>query len=426
MRMNKYLVFGLLVAGCSGGSSDDDSNILAERALPAAVAGDATALAHASNQFAVDMYAKLSAGTGNLCLSPYSISTALGLLDAGAAGTSDQQLRTALHVDLPGDRFHTAEGAILDSLDTGRAHGAYTLASANRLYGQLGRSFLPAFLDLTKADYGAALESVDFAGNTEAARGTINGWVADQTDDKIKELFAPGDLSSSTVLALVNALVFKGSWQQHFDQARTMTAPFTRADGTTVQATMMHKSEAIAAQAIGGDVTTGHADVLGVLPFKGKDLSMVIVVPAAADGLPALESRLEAGTLDLAALVDGLDASDEKIEITLPKFSFTSSIDLTAPLKALGVTSVFGSDADLSNIDGGHDLAVTTAVHKAFIAVDEDGAEAVAATGIGLSGAGAPTIFAITADHPFVFAIYDHVTHTILFLGRVGDPTVGG
>lgn len=421
--MNKYMVLGLLVAGCSGSGGEDD-NIVAERALPAAVVADATALAHANNQFAIDLYGKVAAGGGNVTISPYSISTALGMLDAGAAGTSDQQLRAALHVDLPGDRFHAAEGAILDSLDVGRAHGAYTLDTANKLYGQNGFPFVPAFLQLTQADYGAALESVDFAGAPDAARASINGWVAGQTDNKIKELFPAGSITSSTVLALVNALVFKGSWQQQFDHARTETAAFTRADGTTVQTTMMHKSELISVAPIGDNSDPIHPDVFGVIPFRGKDLSMVVLVPGAAGGLPALEAKL-AGGLDLAALIDGQGVSEDPIEITLPKFAFTSQIDLISPLQALGVTSVFGPDADLSNIDGARDLYVDTAVHQAFISVDEDGAEAAAATGIGV-GDSAASISAVTADHPFLFAIYDHVTHAILFLGRVSDPTAGG
>ncbi|HEY0190781.1 MAG TPA: serpin family protein [Kofleriaceae bacterium] len=420
--MNKYVVLGLLIAGCSGGADDDQ--VIAERQLPAGIRDDATALAHANNQFAIDLYGQVAAGGGNLCISPYSVSTALGMLDAGAAGASDQELRAALHVDLPGERLHAAEGAILASLDTGRAHGAYTLATANRLYGQQGFPFLPSFLTLTQADYGAPLESVDFAGNSEAARAKINGWVADQTDDKIKELFSSQAISPSTVLALVNALVFKGAWQQQFDHARTETAAFTRADGSTVQATMMHKSEMIAIAAIGGDPSTHHADLLGVLPFRGKDLSMVLLVPGTPGGLPAIEAKLAAG-LDLAALVDQQATSESPIEVALPKFSFTSAIDLIEPLSALGVHSVFGAGADLSNIDGARDLSVGTAVHQAFISVDEDGAEAAAATGIGLDDA-APEISSLVADRPFLFAIYDHVTHTILFLGRVSDPSAGG
>jgi serpin B len=402
----------LPIAAC--GTEPTDPDLVAERALPAEVAADVLAVSHANNQFALDTLAVLPAG-GNQFFSPFSITTALWMLDAGAAGDTDAELRSALHATLPGEQAHTAYGAMLDSLEIGRDFELYTLATANRLFGQQGFGFLPAFLDLTGEAYNAPLEPVDFA-DGEAARSTINSWVSDQTDAKIPELLAPGALSSDTRLALVNAILFKGKWVNQFDPAKTRDEAFTLASGEQVSVPMMQKSDDVAIVAIEGGQ-------LGVLPFRGKDMSMMIVVPDAPDGLPALEGALTADSLAAAiATAEGQALGEDKGNfVALPKFTFETEIDLIEPLEALGITSVFDSAlADLSGIDGTRSLFVQTAVHKAVIAVDEEGAEAAAATAIGVGPTSEPP--ELRVDRPFVFFIYDHVTHSILFLGRVNDP----
>jgi len=407
--MRQFLLIGVLSAACSGQPDDD---VIAARQLPPAIKADAAATAAANNQFAFELYSKLPP-TGNTVLSPFSISTAMAMLDAGAAGATDQELRTALHFALPGERMHAAYGALLASLQVGRDHGAYTLSTANRLFGQQGFAFLPSFLTLTQRDYGASLMPVDFRGNTEAARGTVNAWVAGQTDHKIPELFQVGDLDPSTVLTLVNAIVFKGRWGLPFDRARTADAAFTLADGSVVQTPMMHAFSAIR--------MTGFAGAqVAVLPFAGQDLSMVIVLPSVASGLAAVEAKL--ASVGLPALIDGTAVVfTQKPELALPKFSVTQRLQLVPALAALDITSPFDATrADFSAIDGQRDLYVQRVVHQAVIAVDEDGAEAAASTGVVIGPTSFPTPFVV--DRPFVFLIYDHVTGSILFLGRVTDP----
>jgi serpin B len=396
----------LLVAACGG----DD--ILAARKIPSALEPDVAEVAAANNQFACDVYRKVVAETGNTFFSPFSISTALAMVDAGAANNTDAQLRTTLHFTLPGERLHTAYGALLDSLAIGRDHGAYTLATANRLFGQQGFPFLPSYLTITKNDYGAELLPVDFAADPEAARHTVNQWVADQTDAKIPELFPQGALDASTRLALANAIVFRGDWANHFDHDRTQPSPFHLADGSTVMVPMMGKHDVIAGHGIPGGR-------LGVLPFDGKDLSFVVLLPATPDGLPALEAQLDGATL--ASSIDAATNGEEAIDVRLPKLQITSSLDLGAALIALGITDAFSPDvADFSALDGDRDLSIQSAVHKAVLTVDEDGAEAVAATGVGIGITSLPAPFEV--DRPFAFVIYDHVTHSVLFMGRVQDP----
>lgn len=376
-----------------------------------AVRDDVAAIARSNNQFAVDVYAKVAAEDGNTFLSPFSISTALAMVDVGAAGDTDQELRAALHATLPGERTHAAYGALLTSLDTGRDRGNYTLATADRLFGQQGFPFLQDFLATTGRDYHAELMPVDFASHTEAARSTVNAWVADQTDHQITELFKPGMIEPTTSLVLANAIVFKGAWLQKFEPVEGQT--FHLANGTAVQATMMHRFGAIAMAAVPGGV-------LGILPFAGKDLSMIIVVPDQPDGLPAIEAQL--GEDAIAQWIAGAQAPPEVVEIKLPRFGITSTLDLQGPLEALGIQHTFDPlTADFSALDGRRDMYLERIVHEAVIAVDEGGAEAAAATGGDVTptaeGAG------LVADRPFVFFIYDHVTGSILFMGRLADPT---
>jgi serpin B len=405
-----YAPLLLTLVGCAGDPTA--AEVLAARRLPPAVADDAAAIARSSNQFACDLYRAL-ATDANLVVSPFSISTALAMVDAGAAGTTDQELRTALHVELPGERMHAAYGAILASLDIGRGFGAYSLATADRLFGQIGHPFLPSFLLVTRRDYGAELMPVDFVGDAEAARGVVNAWVAERTDDQIRELFAAGAFDELTRLVAANAISFKGRWHQRFDPANTRTATFWRADGSSVQTPMMHRMDTAATGVFRG----GH---IGVLPFQGEDLSMVFVLPETRDGLAALEAQLSGDALTHWI---GLAApTSSPVDIVVPRFNITSALDLPPALEALGITSAFDpSAADFSALDGGRDLYVSHAVHQATIAVDEQGAEAAAATGIVGDTRSGPQDLVV--DRPFVFAIYDHVTGTILFLGHVTDPT---
>jgi serpin B len=399
----------LLASACSS-----DPDVIAARQLPAAIAGDAAAVVTANNQFALDLYAKTAAGThANAVFSPFSISTALAMLDAGAAGQTDSELRTALHFTLPAGQLEPAYGALLTSLDTGRNYGAYALSTADRLFGQQGFMFEQPYLDTTKLDYHAPLQPLDFTANPDGSRQTINTWVDGETDHKIPELFPAGSITSDTRLVLANAIVFKGDWDHQFDPADTASGDFHVAGGASVTAPLMHATFPIGLGRLG-------PATLGVLPFKGKDLSLVVVVPDDPDGLPALEAQLDATAL--ADAITHAQAGTEASMITLPKFKLTQNQDLIPTLQALGINAVFSPDtADLSGIDGARDLFVQTVVHDAMISVDEQGAEAAAATGIGVGDASLPP--SLEANHSFLFVLYDHVTGSILFIGRVLDPT---
>ena len=402
------------VVGCSMSEPD----VPAARQVPEAARADAAAVVLANNQFACDLYAGLASSDGNLVFSPFSISTALAMLDAGAAGNTDAELRAALHADTLGDRVHTGYHALIDSLDIGRGFANYTLSTADRLFGQTGFPFLRDYLTVTREQYGAELQPLDFHASAEPARDTINRWVAGQTAQAIPELFPAGSIDSSTVLALVNAIAFKGSWARQFEPGATHDAPFQLADGTTVTVPTMIKLDGLPTARL----PDGSGELIDLV-FKGNDLSLIVVVPTAANGLPAIEAQLSAAAIQ--QWIADAHQTIHRWELTFPKFKMKRAYDLGSALAKLGILDAFNAlTADLSGIDGRRDLFIGTALHQAMLAVDEQGAQAAAATGVTISttSSGAP---GFPVDRPFLFMLYDHVTGAILFLGRVVDPTRG-
>jgi serpin B len=404
----------LLAAGCGASPQGLNEDVEAARALPAAIAGDAATVVTGNNQFAVDIYNQQPAG--NSFYSPFSISTAFAMLDAGAAGQTDTELRNAFHFTLPGDALHTAFGALITSLDTGRSYNNYTLATADQLFGQQGFPFLQSYLDITKNDYEAPLQTVDFASDPDAARGTINQWVEGQTDNKIPELFPEGSIDSATRLALANAILFKGSWATPFDPSQTAAGSFHVAGGADVQAQLMNAQMNIPY----AEIPNGR---IGLLPFAGNDLAMAIVLPDDPDGLPTIEAELTGA--NITSWIASAVVPQNTVPVKLPKLQLTEGFDLVAMLQALGVEQAFEEGiANLSGIDGGMDLFVQDAIHKATITVDEQGAEATGATGTGVGTAGySGDPPALICDHSFVLMIYDQVTGSVLFMGRISDPT---
>ena len=407
--MRTFLIAALLTAtGCSTSETD----VAAARQLPEAARADAAAVVLANNQFACDLYAGVASSDGNLVFSPFSISTALAMLDAGAAGATEREIRAALHAGSLGDRLHAGYHALIDSLDVGRGFGNYSLSTADRLFGQTGFPFRPEYLATTRQQYDAELQALDFQAGPESARDTINGWVAEHTAQAIPELFPAGTIDRSTVLALVNAIAFKGSWAQKFNADATRDEPFRLADGATVTVPMMHKSDTVTAAALPGGV-------LFDLPFAGNDISLIVLVPEAAAGLPAIEAQLSATAIPqwIAAARPGTDP----VAFSFPKFTTKQGPNLQTVLGKLGIVSAFDPNtADLSGIDGRTDLYVGAALHQAMLAVDEAGAQAAAATGVLIDQRSAASV---VIDRPFVFVLYDHVTGAILFLGRIVDPT---
>ena len=371
-------------------------------------------LAAGNTAFAVDLYHQLRGAEGNLFFSPYSISTALAMTYAGARGNTETQMAQALHFDLDQEALHSAFADLEAHLAQIQAKGDIALLVANALWPQVGYAFLAAFLDLCQRNYGVTITPVDYAADQEAARQQINAWVEEKTRDKIKELLKPPHVTPLTTLILVNAIYFKGNWASQFDPEDTEDGPFYRLAGDAVKAPMMRQTARFGYHELDG------LQVLE-LPYVGGDLSMLILLPQERDGLPALEAAL---TVDNLALWSQR-LYPTKVQLVLPRFKLSGEFDLGETLEAMGMVDAFHGSADFSGMTGQRDLFISAVVHKAFVDVNEEGTEAAAATAVMMARGFSPSPLFV-ADHPFLFLIRENSTGSVLFLGRVMDPTAEG
>ncbi|MBN2499071.1 MAG: serpin family protein [Deltaproteobacteria bacterium] len=397
-----------------------DEAPIADRAEPAAAAlpkadapeGDLAAAAAGNNAFAVDLHRQLlKKKKGNLFFSPYSLSTALAMTYAGARSETATQMAKVMHFTLETDRLHPAMGGLSSEIAARVEKAGNQLQIANRLWGQAGYAFLPAFLELTRALYAAELETVNFA-DSEKARQTINRWVAGKTADKIKELIAKKALDAETRLVLTNAIYFKGSWARKFKKESTRPRPFFLSASDEVEVPMMVQTERFP-YARQGELA------LLELPYAGDELAMVVLLPQAKDGLAELERNLSADRL--AAWMKSMRA--QKVEVFLPRFELSSGFSLKKQLPAMGMQLAFSAGADFSGMVNDA-LFISDVIHQAFVEVNEEGTEAAAATAVIMPRGGKSLekhpVF--RADHPFLFLIRDRKSGQILFMGRVANP----
>lgn len=374
-------------------------------------------LADGMNDFACAFYKQVKGEDGsNLFFSPYSIQTALGMTYGGARGETATAMEKALRFASRGKALHAAMGGLMGSLNSAGKNGVFELAVANALWLDRSEKLLKSFVALNRVNYKAGMERLNFQRSAEGARKHINTWVEKQTKERIKDLLRPGDVYCDTRLVLTNAIYFKGKWAAKFDKARTADGPFTRADGSKVQVPLMRQTARL-------PLSAGDDFQLLSLPYQGDRLSMVVLLPRKHDGLAALESRLSADWL--ASQIAG--ARPQKVFVSLPRFTMTERYKLKKTLKDMGMGIAFGPKADFSGINGVGGLMIGAVIHKAFVAVDEEGTEAAGATAVIMTrggSAGRPPSF--RAEHPFLFVIRDDVSGAILFMGRVMDPSYQG
>jgi serpin B len=393
------------------------SNLLCpSRALADSNSADVNQVVAGNTEFALDLYARLRTGDGNVFFSPYSISAALAMTYAGARDETATQMASTLHFDLPPDKLHPAFSELKTNLDAIQEKGKVRLAVANSLWPQVGFDFRQDYLALCEQYYGSAIVPVDFSRHTEAARTKINDWVSERTDGKIDELIGPGRLDELSRIVLVNAIYFKGDWRTKFDASRTQDQPFHISSGTPVTARLMEQT---------ADFSYAEFPDLQVLemPYAGGDISMVVLLPHDVDGLTNLEAQLTPENLN--SWINGLGT--EKVHVFFPGFTFRSQFLLADTLSAMGMPDAFDATADFSGMDGRKDLYISSVIHEAYVKVDEKGTEAAAATAVVMTElvmAEPLRIPTFRADHPFLFLIRDNETGSILFLGRVMNPTL--
>ncbi len=412
-------VLSMILSACSPASSGKTAQSNQRReARPSAPQGDVQAVVDGDNTFAFDLYHSLRSQDGNLILSPFSISLALAMPYAGARGETESQMAQTLHFTLPQSRLHPAFNALDLTLEQKPANSKkdqepMQLSIANAVWAEQTYPFLPDFLDTLSLNYGAGIRLADFINQSEAVRKEVNGWVEDQTKNKIKNLVPEGVFNPDTRMALVNAIYFKADWLDQFDANSTGDYPFHLLDGSEIKVPTMNQDFHNA------PYSKGDGWQMVELPYAGGTAAMDILVPDAGR-FDEIDSSLDFETV--SAMLGGLQPTS--VALALPKFKFESQFGLSDQLSALGMTDAFDRDlADFSGMTGQKDLFISAILHKAFVAVDEKGTEAAAATIVIMQLAGAAMMEVnLTIDRPFVFFIRDLQSGQILFVGRVLNP----
>ena len=383
-------------------------------ALAGGVEGGGGAAMEYDNGFAFDLYAQLAKGKGNIFYSPLSVSVAMGMAYEGAKGETAAEIGKVLRLDAgavplppPLENFtgpdKVSDGAVLEF--------------ANAAWAQQGFNFQASYIDILSKKYQADFNKVDFAADPEKVRGRINAWVAEKTHEKIKDLIASGVLNNMTRLVLTNAIYLKALWMNQFKEQNTAKAPFFTDAEKSVETSLMKQTGSFA-YAEDDDVQVVELDYKGT-----KRLAMMVILPRRKDGLAAVEAKLAAVKYTAWAAA----MKHRRVELSLPKFKSECSFSLNNMLMAMGVREAFNEKkADFSGIDGEKDLFISAVIHKAFVAVEEKGTEAAAATAVVMTLKSAPmrqeepVVF--KADHPFLYLIREKTSGTILFLGRLSAP----
>jgi serpin B len=421
-RMKSFLIlhlFGALIAAMAHGATNFDL------------------AATSTNQLAVDLHRQLATGDENLCVSPYSIESALAMTFAGADGVTRSEMAQVLHFPSDANAVSASFASLQHSLEAmsakttelvkeskrfGGPSEPITLTIANRLFAQKGYDFRNAFLWLVRQDYGAAFEALDFVADASGATQHINKWVADQTRDRIRDLIPAGALDETTRLVLANALYLKAPWADPFSENATHPEPFHVRGKTPVDVPTMQKRN----ERFGYAKREGYCAVS--LPYAGNDLQFLVLLPDDVNSLRAFESKL---TSEMLAGCAKLETHD--VDLHLPKFKIEPpTVALAEKFEALGMKTTFDQPRGSANFDRmaprkpNEYLYISQIFHKTFIAVDEKGTEAAAATAVAMMAATArierPLPVEVKVDRPFIYAIQHVPTGVCLFLGRVTDP----
>lgn len=422
----KRIVLGILalvllvsLAGCGEAISIGMAQSEKERVTSPDVAdSDLSDLVAGNSAFAFDLYQAISEKEGNLFYSPYSISLALAMTYAGARGDTEQQMADTLHFILSQARLHPAFNA-LDLELASRGEGAegtdekgFRLNIVNETWGQEDYKFMDQFLDVLAENYGAGMRLLDFINAPEESRITINDWVSDQTEGKIEDLIPSGVIDAITRLVLTNAIYFNAAWLHPFSEEVTDDGTFHLLNDSEITVPMMMQTESFG-------YVEGEGYKAVELLYDGSELSMVILLPE-IDIFRGFEESIDADLLE--KIIN--DLQYRQVALSMPKFEFESDYSLVNYLSEMGMPIAFSGAADFSGMTGNRDLFIGEILHKAFVSVDEAGTEAAAATAVVMKLTATPEEpVEVIIDSPFVFMIRDIETSSILFIGRVMNPS---
>lgn len=369
--------------------------------------------AAADNAFTFNMFKNVTAGItngSNVFVSPLSVGFAMGMTSNGAKGQTLTAINTTMGFGgFTQDQVNSYYNNLLTNLP--KLDPNTTLNIANSIWYKQGFSVLPQFMQVNSTSYNAGIQSLDFS--NPASLNTINGWVSSKTGGKIPKLLE--QLSSDARMYLINAIYFKSDWLTKFDASNTRPAPFNLADNSQVQANFMNNDKV---------VVNGYQDdnvSVVELPYSNSKYSMVIVMPKAGKSLAGLTSSIDAPTWD--GWMGKLTSST--VQLSVPKFQFSYGQNLNGTLTSLGMGVAFSKDADFTGINADGGLQITSVDQKAYIAIDETGTTASAATSVTV-GISAVLYNQVIINHPFMFAIREMKTGLILFTGTMNNPNQNG
>lgn len=407
MNFVKYFLFILVLAGCAQLSGNSSSQTEQDQSADTLTTED---VARANNQFAFDLYQQVNRKGDNVFVSPYSISTAMGMTYTGASGKTRREISGVFgfHRD---NNEHAKGFASLQQHLSELSGDDIKLQIANGLWGQKDYDFKDGFLNLNREYFSARVENVDFKRHSSRIRRNINQWVEEKTQDKIQDLIGEGVLDPMTRLVLVNAIYFFGNWEHPFTEKRTGADDFFPQPGRKIQVPFMHQTIRI----------PFYEDELFkaiALPYKKGDLSMLIVLPHKHEQMEELEKQMDGSFYQ--RLNDSLNR--QQVDVSFPRFEMKDKYRLNSPLQQMGMKSAFGGDADFSGMSGRKELYISDVIHQTYVKVNERGTEAAAATGVVMRKTSAMPAKKFKADHPFLFMIRDNHKQTILFLGKVSNP----
>ena len=395
--------------------------------------GGMNKIVEGNNVFATDLYRLLATKTEkNLFFGPNSIHTALGMTYLGAGSETAKEIGDVLFLGLAREQVGPAFSEVIHALHTPqmvqewenvgkecrqKEVPACELSVANALWAAKNYPFRKSYVAEVRKHFEAVIKTLDFRSHPEPSREIINSWVEDKTNQKIKDLLSPGHINNDTQLVLTNAVYFMSNWALTFSKRATRDLPFTLIDGTKMNCPQMFQQAHLS--------YLDTKDFHGIsLPYKGHGMEMILFLPKKLAGLQALENKLSTSNLNMWIN----QFKHQEVQVTLPRFRFSYGDSMVNSLKRMGVKKAFSAEkADFSGMTKKKELFFSEVIHKAFVAVDEEGTEAAAATAVIMTLGASPLMAKpepkiFKADHPFLFIIRHKKTGAILFMGRLMDP----
>jgi serpin B len=403
----------LLALSCDSNASEDPTDPTDSEPIAITLTTTEAQIATKSNSFAVDFFAALherSKDAENIVASPFSLSMALAMVWNGAGGETKREIQAALGLgSCPEAEVNAYFKKLHDALL--KTDPSTTLAIANSIWTKAGFPVRQSFYDVNKTWYNAEAQALDFL--APSAVTTINKWCADNTNELIKEIIS--EISPETVMFLINAVYFNGTWSNKFDAKQTSKQPFTKEDGTTVTVDMMFQRHTVGY----------HADehlALTSLSYGNGAFSMLFALPNPSVTFDAMLAQLAQPDYFEQSVRAALEPHAE-VKLFIPKFKVEHAATLNETLQSMGMLRAFGSGADFSGISE-VSLMISKVLQKAYIDVNEKGTEAAAVTVISIdaTSAGPTETLTFRADRPFLFAIRENSTGAILFIGKIGNP----